>query len=131
MKLWQYFYPVMEMPELARFPERVRHLIVTSARLQTVSLSLFPGACVLGILGGMASGLLFTLICFGVFSLLVLAYWHFGIVGFFSSLLGALVIIGFGAAVSRLVYLHKMRKQICAYLRSDVGQEITRTFGSS
>lgn len=121
----------MEMSELARFPERVRRFIVACARLQRGSLPLSPRAWGFGILSGVVNGLVFALICLGVFLLLVVASWHFGVVGFFSSLLAALAIIAFGAAVSRSVYLQKMRMQIRAFLRSDAGQDITKIFGSS
>ena len=131
MKFCDQLQPINEMPELARFPEGVRRLIIVSAECRRWSFPISTKTCLLGMLLGALSGLIFVLISLGVFCLLVIASWYFGISGFLLAFVGALGAIGIGAVVVRLIVLRGRRKLVRSYLCSDLGRQLCNSFSSS
>jgi len=130
MNLSKDFQPVMEIPELAPFPDKVRRLVILRARSHRFSFPVSGRDCMLGILRGILSGLTFVMICLGVFSALVICFWSFGTIGFLSAFLGCLGIIGSAAMVSRVIALRGIRKKVRSYLQSDEGRELSGIFAS-
>src|SRR4051812_43399885 len=102
MKVSDHFRPVMEMPELAFYSDRLRRLVISRARSHILSFPVSPRECILGILRGIVSGLIFVTICLGVFCAVTICFWFFGLLGFASAVLGSLAITGLAAAISRV-----------------------------
>jgi hypothetical protein len=130
MKLSKYLQPVMEMPELAPFPDQVRRIVIFRSRSRGLSFPVSGRDCMLGILRGILSGLTFVMICLGVFVALMICFTCFGAIGFASAFLGCLGAIGSAATVSRVAALRGIRKQVRWYLQSDEGRELSGIFGS-